>query len=61
MRFKRRVWNRGDQRIYIFFALFPVCIDGDVRWLERVSVLQEFRIEDSGSGPYWKNLEFVGD
>lgn len=47
----------GDQRIIKVFALLPIeCENGEAAWLEKVSVLQEYRVDPEGD---WHNLKFV--
>jgi hypothetical protein len=51
----------GQIRIDSFFAIFPVYIGNEIRWLERVKIKQ---IYSSGSAAdytddHWKDIEFV--
>ena len=47
----------GKQRVITRFALFPVKTDdGEVRWLERVAIMQTYLINPSG---HWVNNCFV--
>jgi hypothetical protein len=44
MRFKIKINKEpqiGDKRVHRWFALVPVCIEREVRWLEWVTVKQE--------------------
>ena len=61
MRFKI---NTSGKRIKKFFAYFPVRINSEIRWLEYVTVEQEY--VDSHVSPigefftsYWKNVRFL--
>lgn len=60
MRWKEEIENKhyhGQQRIITKFALFSIhCINGDVSWLEKVNIKQEYRIDPSY---HWVNLCFV--
>ena len=60
MRWKENVQRKpyhGEQRIVTEFAVFPIhCINGDVVWLEKVNIKQEYRIDPAGR---WINLHFV--
>ena len=50
------------KRIHQWFALFPVTIDNETRWLERVEVEQIYVDKISPSGepePGWYNLKFI--
>lgn len=47
--------RKGDVRIVTFFAWFPVEIDREVRWFERVTVQQEL----NGLPLGWINRQFV--
>lgn len=47
----------GEQRVITKFAFRPVRTeDGKVRWLEKVSILQTYRIDPKG---HWINNCFV--
>ena len=47
----------GNQRVITRFALFPIKTDdGEVRWLERVAIMQTYLINPSG---HWANNCFV--
>ncbi len=57
MRWKYSVWKNGDIRIIRKFALLPIFIKGEVRWLEWVSIKQ---MAGRGHTLYeWINLEFI--
>lgn len=50
------------KRIHKWFALFPVTIDNETRWLERVEVEQIYIKTTTPSGEpgrNWYNLKFV--
>jgi len=56
----------GDKKIKMFFALFPVRINKDYRWLEYVTVEYEFiayevYIEERGFDTWykWDRLRFI--
>ena len=49
----------GRERIKSWFALLPVCIDGECRWLERVHVRQRGDWDLWCSQAVWRNAEFV--
>lgn len=44
--------NDLDTRIKTWFALFPVIIDNECRWLETVTVKQIYLLG-------WDNIEFI--
>jgi hypothetical protein len=53
----RWVWKKPkywDIRIKKWFALFPVVINNEYRWLESVTVKQMYLL-------YWYNKEFIDD
>ena len=59
-------WNvyNENTRIKTFFAILPVRIKSEVRWLEKVTVKQIFieqHISHLGEffGEYWKDVEFI--
>ena len=47
----------GDEKIVSWFAIRPVVLGREVRWLERVSV--KMRFESCLLGPDWTWVEFV--
>lgn len=47
-----------DVRYKTFFALFPVTIKDETRWLEVVKVREVYRYS-SWAGYYWKRTDFV--
>lgn len=48
---KTRDW---DIRVKTWFAILPVIINGECRWLEKVTVKQMYLV-------VWINLEFIDD
>ncbi len=47
----------GQQRVITKFALLPIKTnDGEVRWLEKVSIMQTYLIDPNG---HWVNNCFV--
>lgn len=47
----------GEQRVITKFASSPIiCDNGEGRWLEEVTILQEYRIDPVGR---WRNVRFV--
>ena len=62
MRWKTKVERKpyhGEQRVITEFALLPVRVEnGEVRWLERVSIMQTYLINPSG---HWVNDYFVDE
>tara|TARA_Y100000034_G_scaffold8165_1_gene8908 strand:+ start:505 stop:702 length:198 start_codon:yes stop_codon:yes gene_type:complete len=57
----------GDRRTRTWFAWFPVTINFERRWLEEVTVIQQYKemchISESGMPvpmPGWSNVEFGG-
>ncbi|MDU4953778.1 hypothetical protein HF846_04140 [Clostridium cadaveris] len=53
MRF--RVPRNGDSRVKTKFAILPITINGDMRWLEKVKIRQYYN-EYYGK---WKNDYFI--
>lgn len=55
----------GDKRVISWFAILPVCIKGEWRWLERVTVQQEVVPFVDGMMEYtgitWENKRFIDD
>ena len=60
MRWKTEIEKKpyhGQQRVVTGFALLPVKTkDGEVRWLERVNIMQTYLIDPSG---HWVNNYFI--
>jgi len=48
-----------DIRIVSKFALFPIWIDGEYRWLERVSIQQRYFSDWDISE--WDNIKFIDE
>jgi len=59
MRFKRKTYKNGEERIKTFFAWFPVNADGETRWLETVTLKQECVHDTLEGGCFFENLEFL--
>ena len=60
MRFElKTIPSYGDQRIITKFAWFPIEIKREVRWLERVTILQMY--ENDWDGYHWVNICFVDE
>jgi hypothetical protein len=58
---KRKVAQYRDQRIITKFLFFPCKLQGELRWLEKTSILQEY--DDIGR-PFhssWWNIRFIED
>ena len=47
----------GDQRVTSYFAFFPVTINYETRWLERVKIRQEFR--QGRTRDFWVYIKFI--
>lgn len=63
MRFKHKPYPKhGDIRYNVFFAWLPITIGLETRWLERVSVKQEYinnrNLRTFPLSSYWLNLAF---
>lgn len=61
MRFVRKIVKDGDTRIVQKFALFPITIGLETRWLERVDIEQEcdWGTQDDFVINPWYNKRFV--
>lgn len=60
MRFKRfPKYKVGEERIRTKFALIPIGIDNEYRWLETVKIRQ--RLVEVWDGKLWLNLEFIDE
>lgn len=55
MRFKAK--KEGTERIRTFFALFPVQVGDDTRWLEKVTVRERFYCDEDSA--CWYAEEFM--
>jgi hypothetical protein len=49
----------GDERTRSFFAFFPFTIGGETRWLERVTILEVYRVSKQGLDAYWSRVRFI--
>ena len=58
---EKKIVEVNDKRIRTFFALFPVFINGDARWLEKVMVRQQYNNYRDGLEYFesWDDIEFV--
>jgi hypothetical protein len=54
---KFRYYRLNQQRTKTWFAIFPITIKGETRWLEKVTVLQEWYAPDKQWG--WYNIKFI--
>lgn len=59
MRFVRKTYEEGGTREKSWFAILPVTIDKETRWLEKVSVIQTYVWSYPLSKYYWSNREFL--
>lgn len=41
------------------FAILPIMIDGEIRWLERVTIEYTYTYGRDGGGPRWFATKFV--
>ncbi len=48
----------GDERIIRKFLWWPMCLDGQTRWLERAYIRQVFERSDDGA-EFWRWVKFV--
>lgn len=50
----------GETRIKTFFAIFPITIGTETRWLEKVTVEQEYsRIDFDQAPDMWLSIKFI--
>lgn len=49
----------NDERIIKKFAIFPIKIGYEIRWLEMVTIKQRYIYSCSYSGYYWDNICFI--
>jgi hypothetical protein len=49
--------NCGDRRIVTKFLLFPIVIDNEFRWLEKVKIEQKYILSPFGYS--WINKRFI--
>jgi hypothetical protein len=62
MRWKSKKPIPGHTRERSFFAFLPARTGLETRWLERVTVLQQYVPDGegySGNGFMWKNIHFI--
>lgn len=60
MRWRKR--RTGDERIIKKFAIFPIKVNGQVRWLEWVTIKQvAYDTDYYGRFDCWHNKEFIDD
>ncbi len=57
MRFGNYYLNQ--QKIVSYFALFPVTIEGETRWLEKVTILKEWYKGGDFGEWCWTNIKFI--
>lgn len=57
MRWTKHKPEDGDTRIKTKFAFLPIKIGDEVRWLEKVTVKQEYR--EGYDLSYWADIEFI--
>lgn len=57
MRWKTPKYKEGDTRTRTWFALIPVTIKEETRWLERVTVIQT--LVSCGYDYEWVDSQFV--
>lgn len=48
-----------DERIIKKFAIFPIKIGYEIRWLEMVTIKQRYVFYRSYSDCYWNNICFI--
>lgn len=56
---KIKLIPKGTIRVKRWFAIFPIMIDNEVRWLEYVTVRQEYRY--LGLMRFWSNDYFINN
>lgn len=60
MRFNVKRYKDGQTRVKTFFAWLPVYTeDGEVRWLEKVSVKQKFNYDWLDGQHWFSNIKFL--
>lgn len=60
MRFKRKYYCAGDWQTFTYFAFLPVTLNGETRWLEKVTVKGYFSRSTLG-GVEFNKTEFIDD
>lgn len=61
MRWTRKPKNKyrnGDRRTITEFALFPIEINKEVRWLEFVSITQKYNLNFYSNTGWWCDIHF---
>lgn len=58
MKLRRKIWKHGDVRVVKRFALFPMYIGEEGRWLQWVRVKQTFN-KSFFNSDWWSNSEFL--
>lgn len=53
--------NPNEPYIIEKFALFPICIQGEYRWLERVKIQAHYGIDDCSGEKYVEYDKFIDD
>lgn len=69
MRWKKKdksSYQSGDLRIVSFFAILPLTVGEETRWLEQVTVKQVYvdycYLGDGDfESPYWKTIAFINE
>lgn len=56
MRF--RVHKKGERKTVTKFAWFPICISGEIRWLEKVTYIAQW-IPNSYGKYHWHKESFL--
>lgn len=69
---KRSIPKDGELRIISKFLYYPMCIENEYRWFEKVKIKQEYIAMEMHkcrgvfggdsfytTGGYWKNLEYI--
>jgi hypothetical protein len=54
---RKKIPAFGKRRFKTFFALFPVSTSKEIRWLEKITIMQEFTHD--GALGYWKSIAFI--
>ena len=69
MKYKFKVLTKnktGDVRIINYFAIWPVCINDELRWLEYVTIEQVYQKgttigQDYSIPDNWLNIRFIDE
>lgn len=51
----------GHEKIVDKFLIFPICIDGDCRWLEKTKIKQVYTHGEGRIGCFYKNKEWLNE